>query len=77
MSQQSTEIGSIGVWAGIGSLASRVGSEFFSWLTRIAESHSRVREIERLSAMSDAELGRLGLRRDQIVRHVFRDELSI
>lgn len=29
------------------------------------------REAERLSAMSDAELARRGLRRDQIIRHAF------
>ena len=36
-------------------------------------TRSRVGEIERLNAMSDAELAEMGLRRDDIPRHVFRD----
>ena len=32
-------------------------------------------EAERLTALSDAELARLGLRRDQIVRYVFRNTM--
>lgn len=34
---------------------------------------SRRDEIEALEAKTDAELARLGLRRDQIASHVFRD----
>ncbi len=39
-------------------------------------SPMRMREIERLSRMSDAELGDMGLKRDEIARHVYRDTLS-
>ena len=39
-------------------------------------SPQRMREIERLSRMSDAELGAMGLKRDEIARHVYRDTLS-
>lgn len=40
------------------------------------ERHARMDEIARLQAMSDAELAALGLRRDRIVHHVYRDMLS-
>lgn len=37
------------------------------------ESRSRQDQIEALEAKSDAELARMGLTRDRIVAHVFRD----
>lgn len=37
------------------------------------ERHSRVAKVERLNALSDAELAALGLHRDRIVYHVFSD----
>lgn len=40
------------------------------------ESRARRDEIARLDAMSDGELARLGLTRDQIVAHVFRDRFG-
>ncbi|MDA7424999.1 DUF1127 domain-containing protein [Thalassococcus lentus] len=43
----------------------------------ITESNWRVREAERLQAMSDQELAQRGLRREDIARHVFRDMLHI
>ena len=46
-------------------------------LERLAEAHSRRDQIERLSALSDAQLQALGLRRDQIVAHVFRDRIGL
>lgn len=52
-------------------------SSLFDGLMRgigqISASQSRVREIERLQAMSDEALNAKGLRREDIVRHVFRD----
>ncbi|MCR9108379.1 DUF1127 domain-containing protein [Marivita sp. XM-24bin2] len=41
--------------------------------TQIAEANSRVHEIERLQALSDDALAAKGIRREDIVRHVFRD----
>lgn len=38
-----------------------------------AEARSRRDRIEALQAKSDEELARLGIRRDQIAYHVFRD----
>lgn len=37
--------------------------------------HSRRAEIDALEAKSDAELARLGITRDQIVRYVFSDRI--
>lgn len=39
----------------------------------IAEQNARLQQVERLQAKSDDELAKLGLKRDDIVRHVFRD----
>lgn len=41
--------------------------------SRIIESQSRIRQIESLNAKSDAELAKLGITRDRIPYHVFRD----
>ena len=38
-----------------------------------AERHQRFAMINRLQAMSDAELSARGLTRDRIMHHVFRD----
>lgn len=40
------------------------------------ESRSRRAEIARLDALSDPELAELGLTRDRIVEHVFRDRFG-
>ncbi|MCC1494910.1 DUF1127 domain-containing protein [Cognatishimia sp. F0-27] len=48
----------------------RAIGDFFALIT---ESNWRVREAERLQAMSDRELAQRGLRREDIGRHVFRD----
>ena len=37
------------------------------------DHENRFRRIEKLQALSDAELTKLGLKRDEIVKHVFRD----
>jgi hypothetical protein len=42
-------------------------------LVSISETNHRVAEVERLQALSDAELAKRGLRREDIARHVFRD----
>ncbi|WP_300520483.1 hypothetical protein [Aliiroseovarius sp.] len=39
----------------------------------VMENNSRVQMVERLNAKSDAELAEIGLKRDEIVHHVFRD----
>ena len=52
-------------------------TRFVEALARGVERSARVRSrrarIEALEAKSDAELARLGIRRDEIAYHVFRD----
>ncbi len=48
----------------------RLGQGINAYLERL----SRVEEVNRLNAMSDAQLRKIGLRREDIVRHVFRDK---
>lgn len=48
---------------------------FGAFLVRLSEANVRVREMERLSALSDAELATTGLTREDIVRHVYRGAL--
>lgn len=55
----------------------RVLSPVFNGLTKIAENNPRYKQIKKLSAMTDAELAEIGLRRDDIARHVFSDRLYI
>ncbi|WP_299354832.1 DUF1127 domain-containing protein [uncultured Shimia sp.] len=42
-------------------------------MVALAESSSRYKQIEQLNAMSDQELADLGLKREDVVRHIFRD----
>ncbi|XDA99387.1 DUF1127 domain-containing protein [Sulfitobacter sp. LCG007] len=39
----------------------------------VAESNSRLREVQALQAKSDDDLARLGIKRDEIVHRVFSD----
>ncbi|WP_417209187.1 DUF1127 domain-containing protein [Antarctobacter sp.] len=48
-------------------------SSIFNVLMAIAEANPRLKEVERLNAMSDDQLARRGLKREDIVHHVFRD----
>lgn len=54
-------------------------ARFFSTLASsidlAASSKARMRQIDQLSALSDAELEAKGLRREDIARYVFRDIL--
>lgn len=56
---------------------SRVLSALRGGLDRFVEAQARTNEIARLRAMSDEDLARLGLRRDRIVQHVFRNRLNL
>ncbi len=42
-------------------------------ITRLRSSLSKARELELIATMSDAELARHGIRRDQIPAHFFGD----
>lgn len=42
-------------------------------IIRATEASSRLKHVEALRAKSDAELAGMGIKRDDIVHHVFRD----
>lgn len=46
-----------------------------AFLVRLSEANVRVREMERLSALSAAVLTMTGLTREEILRHVYRGAL--
>lgn len=50
-----------------------VGQGFNAYMVR----RSRIDRIRTLEAMSDADLARMGIQRDRIVHHVFRDLMSV
>ncbi|PJI91497.1 hypothetical protein BC777_0325 [Yoonia maricola] len=43
------------------------------FFTRIIAAQNRSIDVERMQDLSDAELAQMGLTRDGIVRHVYRD----
>ena len=48
-----------------------------AWGERYLHRMSRIDQIRRLEAKSDAELAELGLSRRSIVQHVFRDRIGL
>ncbi|SFR36765.1 hypothetical protein SAMN04488005_1017 [Yoonia tamlensis] len=54
-------------------LLSRIGTGFVAAMIRIMDAQDRSPEVRRLEALSDSELAAMGLRRDDIIRYVFRD----
>ncbi|MFK7868504.1 MAG: DUF1127 domain-containing protein [Roseobacter sp.] len=57
----------------VGTAIAQVFARIGSALVSAAEANHRIKTVERLQAKSDAELAALNLRREDIVRHVFRD----
>lgn len=57
----------------IGKFFSAIGAG----LVRVGEASSRARELEVLNAKTDAQLAEMGLKREDIVRFVFRDMMYI
>ena len=58
------------------SFLARVGDFFMSLFNSIdlaASANARIAQMEKLNAKSDEELKKMGLRREDIARHVFRD----
>ena len=43
------------------------------WVTAVMNANSRQDQVDRLVAMSDTQLFEYGVRREDIVRYVFRD----
>lgn len=64
---------STGLRAQLDRFFASLGQGFNAYL----EARSRSEEIERLNALSDAQLARMGLTRNEIVYHVFRDRFGL
>lgn len=54
-------------------ILSKVGASIASAFNRIIEAQDRSHEVRRLEALSDIQLAEMGIARQDIVRHVFRD----
>ncbi len=55
----------------------RILSAIAAGLDSVAEARSRSEEFQYLSDLSDAELARRGLKRDEIAYHVYRGKLGL
>ncbi|MGC3939395.1 DUF1127 domain-containing protein [Roseobacter sp. EG26] len=60
-------------WASVTKIFSGIGSS----LMLAASANRRMVIVERLQEKSDAELAAIGIRREDIVRHVFSDILYV
>lgn len=61
------------VWADFAAFLGRVGEA----MCRSAAAEARLKQIDRLTAKSDAELAKMGLGRADIPAYVFRDLMHI
>lgn len=57
------------------SLLSRIAKRLYGAMESIAEANARSSEVRYYQNLSDTQLAELGLTRDRIVQHVFRDKL--
>ncbi|QBF30590.1 DUF1127 domain-containing protein [Thalassococcus sp. S3] len=67
MAYTSTQTGGTSVFGLIGQFFSVIGNA----LVALGDANSKVRQLEALNALSDAELAERGLRREDIARTVF------
>lgn len=58
---------------GFGKSFSTAFNGFLNTMSAAMEAHPRMRRVQALQAMSDEKLAERGLKREDIVRHVFRD----
>lgn len=64
-------------FAARGGVFARAGAAIGGFLMAYAEASSRHSEYEALDGLTDAELAKRGLTRDQIARHVFSGSFYI
>jgi hypothetical protein len=57
----------------VGSAIASVANAVFDSFVKAAETSSRAKQIEALHAKSDAELAKMGIKRENIAHHVFND----
>ena len=68
-----TPAGEKGLFKAAQGLLATLAAQTGAALARSMERQSRLDEVRRLEALSDAELAARGIRREAIVPHVFRD----
>ena len=51
------------------------GTSVWNWLVKVGERRARTAELSYYMSMTDEELAKRGLRREDVVRHVFRDRI--
>ncbi|WP_147124589.1 DUF1127 domain-containing protein [Shimia ponticola] len=59
-----------------GNLIVRAATAFWNGLVKLGEAGARTKELERLAMMSDEDLAKRGLRREDIVLYVYRDRMA-
>ncbi len=62
-----------GVLHRIAAAVDAIGQTLAMAITVNASADARMREMQRLQALSDVELSKMGIARDRIAHHVFRD----
>ena len=55
------------------SILSGLGVRISNFFVRIAEAQNRSVDVQRLESLSDRELADIGIKREDILRHVYRD----
>ena len=55
------------------SVISRAFAHLTGFFARVSDAQSRTDKVNRLLDLSDKDLAKIGLRRSDIVRHVYRD----
>lgn len=73
MAFASTDVTQTSSTNGIAGFFRAIGAALIS----MSEANTRIRRVEALCALSDAQLKERGIRREDIVRHVFSDALYI
>ena len=51
----------------------RIAARFWDTMQSISDNNPQLRRVRALQAMNDAQLAALKIKRDDIVRHVFKD----
>ena len=73
MANYSTEIAPLSLGSRAGDALVRFFAGAGNFLAAVGNARARTAEFERLNAKTDAQLAEMGLKREDIPRHVFRD----
>jgi len=59
-----------------GNLIQRIALKIWDSLIAVGEASARTKEIEYYASLSDEQLAARGIKREQIVLHVYRDRMA-